>query len=205
MTTTAPVAPSATAPTLPSTKSDPTTSHPAPHPRATSHTPPRPRRRRRPSDSSLRRTPTSTVSSFISPSADANPDDLWTRAIRNPLGFLSFVLSLSYVDWSVTHRNRGQGWGWGAGWLPWGAEGEAWQSEVDSTWGRDGVGAAGGVQRGRKGSWPIRKKLRKMARLEIGDALEMRGWVAGCLVAGMVGAVVLGWVLGRWAWRGWAG
>jgi len=50
----------------------------------------------------------------------------------------------------------------------------------------------------RKQSWHLNKKIRKMARLEVGDALEMRGrFILGMFV--MMGLASVGlWVGVKW-------
>ncbi|TKX20340.1 hypothetical protein C1H76_7494 [Elsinoe australis] len=194
---------------------------------------PSPRKRRHHSPDPLQRVDTSTLSTFsTSPASSSESDTLWTRTVRNPIAFVSFLFSLSYVDWRerawrVAQRGQSGGlaeslWGWLSVWN-WG-EARPWQDESDSTWGvggadgageeRRGEGGAGRVgggtamkgeaEYGRQGSWPIRKKLRKMAKLEVGDALEIRGVFTALVLAGLVGVVIGMWLVGRWAWR-WMG
>ncbi|KAG8630797.1 hypothetical protein KVT40_002416 [Elsinoe batatas] len=182
--------------------------------------PPHQHRKPRPLDP-IQRTDTATLTSFTSspPSQDAT-DSLWTRTITAPLAFISFLFSLSYVDWRdrawrIAQRGTATGW-WE--WLPWNW-GEPWQRE-DGRWdvggqgGRGMEGKGGGVggkagegppEYGRQRSWPIRKKLRSMARLEMKDAWAMRGLVSLIVVVG--GLVVVGgmWLVGRWGWRKWSG
>lgn len=63
------------------------------------------------------------------------------------------------------------------------------------------VGGSGGQGEGRE--WVWHTKQRKMLRMEVVDAFELRRWV----VVGLgVLAVVLGvgwWWIGRWAWGRW--
>jgi hypothetical protein len=54
--------------------------------------------------------------------------------------------------------------------------------------GPKGTGPDGNKRTRKREPWHLNKKIRKMARLEIGDAFEMRGRV----MVGMVVAMVLG-------------
>ncbi|KAF2222373.1 hypothetical protein BDZ85DRAFT_282443 [Elsinoe ampelina] len=201
------------------TSSQPQTTSPSPSPSL----PPQPRpkhRKPRPLDP-LQRTDTATLTSFTSPpSSPDTSDTLWTRTITAPLAFISFLFSLSYVDWRdrawrIAQRGTAMGW-WE--WLPWNW-GEPWQRE-DGRWdvggqgGRGGEGKQGGEswnrgegtpEYGRQRSWPIRKKLRSVARLEMRDAWAMRGVVSLIVVVGGLVVVSGMWLVGRWGWRKWSG
>ncbi|KAF4547743.1 Hypothetical protein D9617_36g062810 [Elsinoe fawcettii] len=171
------------------------------------------KRKPRPIDP-IQRTDTATLASFSASPTTAGDDTIWTRTITAPLAFISFLFSLSYVDWRDRARRVAQNtpspaggysetvWSWLSIWN-WGRE--PWQRE-DGTWdvGHGQEGKREG-EYARTGSWPIRKKLRRMARLEVGDALEMRGVVSVLVLAVGLGVMVGIWLMGRWGWRKWSG
>lgn len=77
------------------------------------------------------------------------------------------------------------------------------QNELQSSSGRDG-------KERRQSSWHLHKKIRKVAKLEISDAFEMRGRVivvmlsAVVMVVGML-IVSVRWMVGRIWWGGYGG
>lgn len=90
---------------------------------------------------------------------------------------------------------------------------EPYQDPGNSTWGRRGSTAhvephdaigpnqGGPVEGGkkRKKSWHLNKKIRKMAKLEVSDAFEMRGkFIVGMLVVLGLASVGL-WMALKWA------
>ena len=107
-------------------------------------------------------------------------DSLISHLMLNPLLFASFLLSLLWVDsrnYAATHTHDKR------------------PSSMAKLLSRD---------KSRKDQqdkdWYWQAKQRKMAKMEIGDALDMRSWMLG--VCGMGLLVVLGgsWLVGRWAW-----
>jgi hypothetical protein len=90
---------------------------------------------------------------------------------------------------------------------------EPYQDPDDSSWGRRGVtthvepneaispkgaGQAETKTKKQKKSWHLNKKIRKVAKLEVSDAFEMRGRViAGMLVMMALGSIAL-WMGVKW-------
>lgn len=78
---------------------------------------------------------------------------------------------------------------------------EPYQNPTDSRWRQSsaaGDGVQGSVPRPERTRWFTHKKHRKMAKLQLSDALEMRGAVMLCL-AGLLlfGLFAVGWGLKR--------
>jgi hypothetical protein len=90
---------------------------------------------------------------------------------------------------------------------------EPYQDPDNSSWGRggaathvepnDAIGPKQGAQsknatHKRKKSWHLNKKIRKVAKLEVSDAFEMRGRV----IVGMIAMLALGsivfWFVAKW-------
>jgi len=78
---------------------------------------------------------------------------------------------------------------------------EPYQNPEDSTWGRDtlGPGRYASIDGSKKKeSWHLNKNIRKIAKLEISHALEIRR----CIIATMLVAMVLGstviWMTLKW-------
>jgi hypothetical protein len=128
-----------------------------------------------------------------------------SQIILTPVLFISFILSLSFVNLrDRAHRTYAHSsasfltYFYPSNWLNL----EPYQDPDDSRWGRrDSTGhvepcdtispKSGGKKK--RGSWHLNKKIRKMAKLEVSDAFEMRGMVIVVMLAMMlVGAVVLG-------------
>ncbi|EMD62061.1 hypothetical protein COCSADRAFT_227627 [Bipolaris sorokiniana ND90Pr] len=149
---------------------------------------------------------------------DSN-EPLLARIILTPVFFTSFLLSLFLVN----YRNRARRTHAHAStssllaylvpsrWL----DPEPYQDPDDSTWGRRDTAPhvephnaispkpdaqsrfvrPGGKK---KKSWHLNKKIRKVAKLEIGDALEMRGRMIAAMAAFVVLAGVACWMGLRW-------
>ncbi|EOA80840.1 hypothetical protein ACJQWK_09854 [Exserohilum turcicum] len=140
------------------------------------------------------------------PAAAAANEPLLKRIILTPILFTSFLVSLFLVN----YRNRARRTAARAPSFPlltylfpstW-LDPEPYQHPHDSTWDRrdssrhvephDAIspGSAsqtGGTQlRKKRTSWHLHKKIRKVARLEIGDAWEMRGRVIVAMAAIML-------------------
>jgi len=137
-------------------------------------------------------------------------DPLITRIIFTPLYFVSFLVSLFLINRAERARRTTShpptpsllSYFTPSVWL----DPEPYQDPRDSTWGRDVPSHAQPPNPGRghkkRKSWFLRKKIRKIAQLEIGDALEMRGRVAvviAAIVLVLCAGVVMGckWVVGR--------
>ncbi|KAF1914981.1 hypothetical protein BDU57DRAFT_309741 [Ampelomyces quisqualis] len=145
--------------------------------------------------------------------ADEDQDSLLARIILTPVLFTSFILSLSFVNLR-DRANRARAHSstsvltylYPSRWL----DIEPYQDPYNSSWGRGGAathvepdGAIGPKQgknatHSRKKSWHLNKKIRKVAKLEVSDALEMRGRViVGMLAMLALGSVVL-WFVAKW-------
>lgn len=90
---------------------------------------------------------------------------------------------------------------------------EPYQDPGNSSWGRGGAAThvepndaigpkqgdqSKGATHKRKKSWHLNKKIRKVAKLEVSDAFEMRGRVIVVMMAMMaLGSVVL-WFVAKW-------
>ena len=101
-------------------------------------------------------------------------ESIITRLIYNPLFFISFALSLLLVD----NRNYDR------------SHSHKHYSESNSD---------DGTQK-KKEPWIWRAKHRKVARMELGEALEIRRWVLMGLIGGMLGGMLGSWFLMRWGW-----
>jgi hypothetical protein len=136
-----------------------------------------------------------------------------SKIILTPIFIISFIVSLFYIN----YRNRARrtearapntsilNYLAPSRWL----DPEPYQDPDNSTWGcrgasatyaepNEAIGPKDGAKRKKRRSWHLNRKIRKMAKLEIGDALEMRGQImAGMAVVGMLGCVVL-WMVMKW-------
>lgn len=137
---------------------------------------------------------------------DQEPSDIstFTKLVSAPLLFISFLLSLSYIDrqnrsYRVSQHSLRQSqptlWsrlslGLANWWDP-----EPYQDPRDGTWkARDGTGGSAEGVPSRREKWFARKKHRKMASMEVADAFDMvdrmKAVVAGVVLMGTVG---VGW------------
>lgn len=151
----------------------------------------------------------------------AEEDSLITRIILTPVLFISFLISLCVVN----YRNRVRRANahshsrtpsvldilTPSSWL----DPEPYQDPDDSTWDRKGVNGhvephdsigprertEGKLQTGarkKRGSWHLHKKIRKVTKLEVSDAFEMRGTII-VIMAILMGFSALGmWFGMRW-------
>lgn len=125
---------------------------------------------------------------------------------------ITFLLSLCVVDsqqraWRVAqhqHNDVVSWWKQISPWTWWDAE--PYQSPHDSTWqhvvqdSRAADGTHGIVPGSSTGThpWHTHKKHRKMAKLMMSDAFEMRGTMAFALVTmGLLGLVTVAWLVKR--------
>ncbi|KAF2630848.1 hypothetical protein BU25DRAFT_334793 [Macroventuria anomochaeta] len=157
------------------------------------------------------------------------PESLLTRIILTPILFTSFLLSLFLVNAQNRARRTAAHtppssyltYLFPSSWL----DPEPYQDHNDSTWGRRGAtghvepndaiapkdGQLDGTREEKQGkdtkegkrkeSWHLNKKIRKIARLEVGDAFESQGKVIVVMVTMMVFTVIGFWVGMRWIWR----
>ncbi|KAJ4370667.1 hypothetical protein N0V83_005188 [Neocucurbitaria cava] len=149
------------------------------------------------------------------PNERADEDSLLTKIILTPLYFISFLFSLFLVNYrdrarrTNSHSSRSLlSYFYPSTWL----DPEPYQDPDDSTWSYRG--SAGHVEpneaigpkndknsvdgKKKKRSWHLNKKIGKVARLEISDALEMRGTVLAAICAVLVLCSIALWMGGRW-------
>ncbi|USP79895.1 uncharacterized protein yc1106_07169 [Curvularia clavata] len=191
------------------TKAHPATQHfpPSPPPSPSPPSSARRRHRKKPDPfEQLAATPLQSAPSSPAASTDSNntvqEEPLLTRILLTPLLFTSFLLSLFLVN----YRNRVRRTQTNAPatsslltylvpsrWF----DPEPYQDPLDATWGHrnasaphaephDAISPRPGEHE-KRGSWHLHKKIRKVAKLEVGDALEMRGRV----MVGMMAALVM--------------
>ncbi|RYN40626.1 hypothetical protein AA0112_g2863 [Alternaria arborescens] len=156
-----------------------------------------------------------------SPANELNDDQepLLKRIILTPVLFTSFLLSLFLVNYrNRARRTEAHSLSFSllaylapSSWL----DPEPYQDPDDSKWGRrgttghvephDAIGPRSDEQddekpkkRKKRKSWHLHRKIRKVAKLEIGDALEMRGRmiVVMFVVLGLACAIL--WMGVRW-------
>ncbi|KNG49114.1 fe-containing alcohol protein [Stemphylium lycopersici] len=158
------------------------------------------------------------------PSSPANElegekEPLLTRIILTPVLSISFLLSLFLVNYrNRARRTEAHSSGTSIltylvplSWL----DPEPYQDPDDSTWGRrgtvghvephDAIGPRPDEQsdekkskKKKKRSWHLNKKIRKVAKLEVGDALEMRERVMlGMAIVMAIGCAAL-WMGFKW-------
>ncbi|CAO2648923.1 Nn.00g098720.m01.CDS01 [Neocucurbitaria sp. VM-36] len=180
--------------------------------------PPSTRRRRKKKSDPFEELPITPIPSPPSspPNELAEEEPLLTKIILTPLYFISFIFSLFIVNYRDRARRTKShsshsflSYLYPSTWL----DPEPYQDPDDSTWGRsssaghvepnDAIGprkdkgSAGGKKK-KKTPWHLNKKIRKIARLEISDALEMRGTIlAGICAALGLGLIAL-WMGMRW-------
>jgi hypothetical protein len=164
--------------------------------------------------------------------AENDQETLVTKLIYRPLIFVSFLLSLTFIDYRDRRYRSSQhsspSVSRSSTWIdritsPLSnlLDPEPYQDPSDTTWQRGsrddqgfvGQGGEEGAQGQRQGDvphpgrqrWFRTKKHRAMARMEIGDAFEMRGRVAMVIIAAVaLGILAVGWgvrrILSRYIW-----
>jgi hypothetical protein len=133
------------------------------------------------------------------------PDAKELQLIMTPLITVSFILSLVLVErrdrtWRVSEHATARNSIWSGAFLRNWLDPEPYQDPTDSTWqhsentdtGNQPI--AGAVPQPGRNRWFTRKKHRKMAKMQLGDAFEMRGAVMISLIGILLFSVVaLGW------------
>ncbi|KAJ4988334.1 hypothetical protein SVAN01_06112 [Stagonosporopsis vannaccii] len=192
--------------------------------------PPPARRRRKHHDdefAKLAATPLPSPTLSAAFDEEETPEPLWKRIVLTPILFTSFLLSLFLVNAQNRARRTAAHtppssyltYLFPSSWL----DPEPYQEHTDSTWGRrgaaghvepndaiapkdgqlDGTGESKGNEgrKKRKQSWHLHKKIRKVARLEVGDAFESQGRVIVLMGAALVFSMIGLWVGMGWLWR----
>ncbi|KAF1945460.1 hypothetical protein EJ02DRAFT_44728 [Clathrospora elynae] len=162
----------------------------------------------------LAQTPIPARPSSLANELEDDQESLLTRIIFTPVLFVSFILSLFLVN----YRNRARRaeahssqytilkYLAPSAWL----DPEPYQNPHDSTWGHrgsarhvephDAIGPRddGQSKSGKKKSWHLNKKIRKIAKMEVGDAFEMRGQIIVAMVAMLLVSSVVLWMGMKW-------
>ncbi|KFY13026.1 hypothetical protein V491_06553, partial [Pseudogymnoascus sp. VKM F-3775] len=121
-----------------------------------------------------------------------------SRLVIAPLTFLSFLLSLFLIDtYSTSSRRRDHARHQAGGWL----STLLWRPKAESPYAYVGSPGKGGTE-GESEEWVWHTKQRKMLRMEIVDAFELRRWVMAALGVMVVVLGGAGWWVGWWIW-GW--
>ncbi|KAL5379085.1 hypothetical protein DPSP01_008717 [Paraphaeosphaeria sporulosa] len=136
--------------------------------------------------------------------ADIADEPLYKRVILTPFLFTSFLVSLFLIDTqnAVARTKNSSLFSF--------LDPEPYQDPYDSRWGRRGSTPhvkppdslnpdqrSGGEKRKRR-SWHLHRKIRKIAKLEISDAFEMRGRVMVAMVLILLMALYAAWYAFRW-------
>ncbi|KAL5121948.1 hypothetical protein ACEQ8H_000164 [Pleosporales sp. CAS-2024a] len=154
------------------------------------------------------------------PVAEEDQDSLLSKIILTPVLFVSFILSLTIVNFADrAHRARAHSnnslftYLYPSSWL----DPEPYQDPDKSTWDRrgtsthvephDAIGPKQGGQpeKKRMRPWHLHRKIRKVAKLEISDAFDMRGKVMVGMCATMVVGSMMAWMGLKWAFASVAG
>jgi hypothetical protein len=128
------------------------------------------------------------------------------QILLTPLFFTSFLLSLFLVN----HHNRSRRTAAHpssspslfASFVPtrW-LDPEPYQNQADSTWSQRAVGHDGTMNGGAgRNKWHFNKKIRKMVRLEVSDAFEIRHLVMASMVLVWLGVCFAVYMGLRWLW-----
>lgn len=130
-------------------------------------------------------------------------DSLFADLVLAPLNMITFIISLVLVDeqqrqWRLSQHapSSPPAWRRFAHWS--GSQPEPYQDSDTSEWSqRAGASSRPASQRANSfQGWYARKKKRAIAKLEIGDALDMRGRVLVALIAwAVLGALALYYAL----------
>ncbi|TDZ60818.1 hypothetical protein CTRI78_v004717 [Colletotrichum trifolii] len=125
------------------------------------------------------------------------------KAVMTPVIFVSFLLSLVYVDIRHTlkrSRNHGHGGGWMPGWLHnvvYRRSPYHYMAKESST----PSPKASPSPKDEQGEWYYHSKQKKLMRMEVDDAFEMRGQVLVVLAIVSLATLWGLWVLSAWLWK----
>ncbi|KAJ4344527.1 uncharacterized protein N0V89_012270 [Didymosphaeria variabile] len=136
--------------------------------------------------------------------ADIPEDPLYKRIIVTPFLFTSFLISLFLVDTqnAVSRTKNSSLFSF--------LNPEPYQDPSDSRWDRRGStthvkppdalnpAQRSGTEKRKRSSWHLHKKIRKIAKLEIRDAFEMRGRVMFAMVVAILLAMSIVWYSVKW-------
>ncbi|KAJ4301153.1 hypothetical protein N0V90_003243 [Kalmusia sp. IMI 367209] len=141
-----------------------------------------------------------------SPANDAElPEEpLYRRIIVTPFLFTSFLLSLFLIDTrnAITRTKNSTFFSF--------LNPEPYQDPLDTTWARRGSTThvkppdslnpdqRPGTEKKKRRSWHLHKKIRKIAKLEVSDAFEMRGRVMIAMIVVILTTVYAVSCLFRW-------
>ncbi|KAF9730677.1 hypothetical protein PMIN06_004170 [Paraphaeosphaeria minitans] len=131
--------------------------------------------------------------------ADVPEEPLYQRIILTPFLFTSFLISLFLIDTqNAASRTKNSN-------LSNFLDPEPYQEPYDSRWDRQGSTShvkppdslhpdqrSGKKKRSRR-SWHLHRNIRKIAKLEISDAFEMRGRVMAAMVVVLLMALYAAW------------
>ncbi|OLN82026.1 hypothetical protein CCHL11_08693 [Colletotrichum chlorophyti] len=122
------------------------------------------------------------------------------KCILTPIIFVSFLLSLAWVDLKYTiTRSRNHGGDHGSGWMP------AWLHNI--AYKRSPYHylqlkeSKTPSPHDEQGEWFYHSKQKKLMRMEVDDAFEMRGHVLVVLGLFSLAMVWCAWLVSSWAWR----
>ncbi|KAI8222635.1 hypothetical protein K4K55_010501 [Colletotrichum sp. SAR 10_96] len=128
------------------------------------------------------------------------------KGIMTPIIFVSFLLSLVWVDLKYTlKRSRGRGHHHGGGWMP------SWLHSIvyrhspytymqkESTTPNPSPRSS---PREEPGEFYYHSKQKKLMRMEMDDAFEVRGQVLVVVGAASLATLWGFWMLTSWVWRG---
>ncbi|KAG9520358.1 hypothetical protein E4T50_15711 [Aureobasidium sp. EXF-12298] len=175
-------------------------------------TPQNPRRHRKRDSDPLAEVPDDAVKLEAEQLSSAGPDTLLSRIILGPLTMISFLLSLCVVDsqqraWRLAQQADSEPWPWWkklSPWTWWNAEpyqephDSTWQHAVPATNSPEGADGSVPVPAVNTDHWYTHKKHRKMAKLTVSDALNIREEVAIMLVAAaLIGVILIVWLAKR--------
>ena len=178
-------------------------------------------RRKRRSDPFLElQDDTSILPAITTSNNGKRPDDadpVWTRVVLTPIMMISFVLSLIYVDhqqrtWRLSQHGFSQSawsklspWHW--------LDPQPYQDPNSTTWDRncnadgrvENTAAVGGVPEAipnQRHRWYTHKNHRQLAKLQIGDALELRGRMVIILgIWAVLALTTTAWIIQKlWTW-----
>ncbi|GAB1741510.1 hypothetical protein NU219Hw_g6739t1 [Hortaea werneckii] len=144
------------------------------------------------SDDATKLSEPSTKHTISGENGGGQPPSLLADLVLTPINMITFILSLSYIDygqrqWRLSQRPpsahetfwlRLTSWSW--------LDPEPYQDPGNTAWTHDGSSAAQNRSDNSFHGWYTRKKHRAMAKMELSDAFEMRGRVLLAIIAWML-------------------